>query len=168
MNFPALFSPLQIGPYRLNHRVVMAPLTRMRAERSSFAPRQLNAEYYRQRATPGGLIIAEASPVMATGRGNPGTPGIYSEAQIKGWRAVADAVHAKGGLIFLQLWHVGRVSHSSFQPGGVLPVAPSAVPIADLTTMTAQGMPAPYETPRALETDEIAGIIESFRQAAAN
>jgi N-ethylmaleimide reductase len=168
MNFPALFSPLQVGPYRLHHRVVMAPLTRMRAERSSFAPRALNAEYYRQRATPGGLIIAEASPVTATGRGNAGTPGIYSEQQIRGWRDVVDAVHAKGGLIFLQLWHVGRVSHSSFQPGGVLPVAPSAVPIPDLSTMTAEGKPAPYETPRALETGEIAGVIESFRKGAAN
>jgi N-ethylmaleimide reductase len=168
MNFPALFSPLQVGPYRLHHRVVMAPLTRMRAERSSFAPRELNAEYYRQRATPGGLIIAEASPVMATGRGNAATPGIYSEAQIKGWRDITEAVHAKGGLIFLQLWHVGRVSHSSFQPGGVLPVAPSAVAIPDLSTMTAQGKPAPYETPRALETDEIAGVIGSFRKGAAN
>ena len=97
----------------------MAPLTRMRADRSSFAPRALNAEYYAQRATPGGLLIAEASPVMATGRGNPATPGIYSEQQIMGWREVVDAVHGKGGLIFLQLWHVGRVSHSSFQPGGV-------------------------------------------------
>ena len=168
MNFPALFSPLQIGPYRLQHRVVMAPLTRMRAERSSFAPRELNAEYYRQRATPGGLIIAEASPVMATGRGNAGTPGIYSEQQIKGWREVTEAVHARGGLIFLQLWHVGRVSHSSFQPGGALPVAPSAVAIPDLMTMTAHGKPAPYETPRALETHEIAGVIDSFRQGAAN
>jgi N-ethylmaleimide reductase len=168
MNFPALFSPLQIGPFRLDHRVVMAPLTRMRAERSSFAPRELNAEYYRQRATPGGLIIAEASPVMATGRGNAGTPGIYSAQQISGWRQVAAAVHAKGGLIFLQLWHVGRVSHSSFQPGGGLPVAPSAVPIPDLTTITAHGKPAPYETPRALETGEIAGVIDSFRQAARN
>src|SRR5664279_3511424 len=163
MNFPALFSPLQIGPYRLQHRVVMAPLTRMRAERSSFAPRQLNAEYYRQRATPGGLIIAEASPVMATGRGNAGTPGIYSEQQIKGWRAVVDAVHAKGGLIFLQLWHVGRVSHSSFQPGGVLPVAPSAVAIsAELKTMTSDGKVVAYETPRALETAEVAGVVEAF------
>jgi N-ethylmaleimide reductase len=168
MNFPSLFSPLEVGPYRLNHRVVMAPLTRMRAEKWSFAPRPLNAEYYAQRATPGGLIIAEASPVMATGRGNPGTPGIYSDAQIEGWRAVVDAVHARGGLIFLQLWHVGRVSHSSFQPGGGLPVAPSAVPIADLTTMTAQGKPAPYETPRALETDEVAAVIDSFRQGAVN
>jgi N-ethylmaleimide reductase len=168
MHFPSLFSPLQVGPYRLNHRVVMAPLTRMRADGSSFAPRTLNAEYYRQRTTPGGLIIAEASPVMATGRGNPATPGIYSERQIKGWRDVVDAVHAKGGLIFLQLWHVGRVSHSSYQPGAVLPVAPSAVAIADLTTMTAQGKPAPYETPRALETDEIQGVIDGFRQGAVN
>jgi N-ethylmaleimide reductase len=168
MNYPSLFSPLKIGPYQLNHRLVMAPLTRMRAEKPSLAPRPLNAEYYGQRATPGGLIIAEASPVMPTGHGNPGTPGVYSDAQINGWPAVVDAVHRKGGLIFLQLWHVGRVSHSSFQPGGVLPTAPSAVPIADLTTMTAQGKPAPYETPRALETEEIAGVVESFRQAARN
>src|ERR1700726_2446966 len=169
MNFPALFSPLQIGPYRLDHRVVMAPLTRMRAEQASFAPRPLNAQYYAQRATPGGLIIAEASPVMATGRGNPATPGIYSEQQIKGWREVVDAVHAKGGLIFLQLWHVGRVSHSSFQPGGVLPVAPSAVAISDaLKTATADGKVTTYETPRALETGEIAGIIDAYRQAAEN
>jgi N-ethylmaleimide reductase len=168
MNYPSLFSPLQVGPYHLNHRLVMAPLTRMRAEQASFAPRAMNAEYYGQRATPGGLIIAEASPVMAAGRGNPATPGIYSEQQIKGWREVVDAVHAKGGLIFLQLWHVGRVSHSSFQPGGGLPVAPSAVPIAGLTTMTAQGKAEPYETPRALETDEISDVIESFRQGAIN
>jgi N-ethylmaleimide reductase len=169
MRFPSLFSPLQIGPYHLKHRLVMAPLTRMRAEKPSLAPRPLNAEYYRQRATPGGLIIAEASPVMATGHGSPGTPGIYSEQQIKGWREVVDAVHAKGGLIFLQLWHVGRVSHSSFQPGGVLPVSPSAVPIsAALKTMTADGKPTSYETPRALETDEIAGVVDSFRQAARN
>jgi N-ethylmaleimide reductase len=96
-------------------------------------------------------------------------PGIYLEAQIKGWRAVVDAVHARGGYIFLQLWHVGRVSHSSFQPGGVLPVAPSAVPIsAELKTMTADGKPASYETPRALETAEVAGIVEAFSQAASN
>ena len=169
MKFPLLFSPLQVGPYRLAHRVVMAPLTRMRAERPGLAPRPLNAEYYAQRATPGGLIIAEASPVAATGFGNPGVPGVYSEAQIKGWRAVVDAVHAKGGLIFLQLWHVGRVSHSSFQPGGVLPVAPSAVPISPtLKTMTADGKVTTYETPRALETGEISGVVDSFRQAASN
>jgi N-ethylmaleimide reductase len=96
-------------------------------------------------------------------------PGIYSDAQIAGWRGVVDAVHAKGGLIFLQLWHVGRASHSSYQPGGVLPVAPSAVPIsAELKTITADGKPAFYETPRALETAEVAGIVEAFRQAAGN
>ena len=169
MNYPSLFSPLQIGPYQLRHRLVMAPLTRMRAERPSLAPRLLNAEYYAQRTTPGGLIIAEASPVVATGFGSPGVPGIYSEHQIKGWREVVDAVHAKGGVIFLQLWHVGRVSHSSFQPGGVLPVAPSAVPIsADLKTMTADGKVVSYETPRALETGEIPGVIDAYRQAARN
>jgi N-ethylmaleimide reductase len=169
MNFPSLFSPLQIGPYHLKHRVVLAPLTRMRAARPSLAPRPLNAEYYAQRATPGGLLIAEASPVIATGFGNPGVPGIYSEQQIAGWREVVDAVHAKGGIIFLQLWHVGRVSHSSMQPGGVLPVAPSAVAIpADLKTSTADGQVVSYETPRALETSEIPGIVEAYRQGAAN
>jgi N-ethylmaleimide reductase len=170
MNFPSLFSPLQVGPYRLQYRVVMAPLTRMRADRSSFAPRPLNAEYYAQRATPGGLLIAEASPVMVTGRGNPGTPGIYSDAQIAGWRGVVDAVHAKGGLIFLQLWHVGRVSHSSFQPGNGLPVAPSAVAITGegMLAMTADGKMVPYETPRALESDEVQDVIAAFRQAAVN
>jgi N-ethylmaleimide reductase len=169
MNYPSLFSPLQIGPYQLGHRLVMAPLTRMRAEKPSLAPRPLNAKYYAQRATPGGLIIAEASPVVATGFGSPGVPGIYSEHQIKGWREVVDAVHAKGGVIFLQLWHVGRVSHSSFQPGGGLPVAPSAVPIsADLKTMTADGKVVSYETPRALETSEIPGVIDAYRQAARN
>jgi N-ethylmaleimide reductase len=169
MKLPSLFSPLEVGPYQLSHRVVMAPLTRMRAEKDSFAPRPLNAEYYGQRATEGGLIIAEASPVMAAGRGNPATPGIYSDAQIAGWRKVVDAVHARGGLIFLQLWHVGRVSHSSFH-GGALPVAPSAVPItgAGMMAMTADGKVAPYETPRALETSEIPGIVAAFRQGARN
>jgi N-ethylmaleimide reductase len=148
----------------------MAPLTRMRAEKESFAPRRLNADYYGQRATRGGLIIAEASPVLATGRGNPGTPGIYSQAQTDGWREVIKAVHAKGGLIFLQLWHVGRVSHSSLQPGGVLPVAPSAVPITGdgVLAMTAFGKPQPYETPRALETHEVTEVVAAFRQAARN
>jgi N-ethylmaleimide reductase len=169
MNFPSLFSPVKIGAYQLTHRLVMAPLTRMRAEKPSLAPRPLNAEYYAQRATPGGLIVAEASPVTATGFGNPGVPGIYTEQQIAGWHKVVDAVHAKGGVIFPQLWHVGRVSHSSFQPGGALPVAPSAVPIsAELKTLTADWKFSNYEPPRALETSEIPGIIDSFRQAAKN
>jgi N-ethylmaleimide reductase len=169
MNLPHLFSPLKVGPYQLKHRVMMAPLTRMRAAKPSLAPRPLNAEYYAQRATHGGLIIAEASPVAATGFGNPGVPGIYSEAQIAGWREVVDAIHAKGGIIFLQLWHVGRVSHSSYQPNGALPVAPSAVAISpEYKTVTADGKPTIYETPRALETDEIGGIVAAFQQAARN
>jgi N-ethylmaleimide reductase len=169
MNYPSLFSPLKVGPYQLRHRVVLAPLTRMRAEKPGLSPRPLNTEYYRQRTTPGGLLIAEATPVVATGHGNPGVPGIHTEQQIKGWREVVNAVHAKGGLIFLQLWHVGRVSHSSLQPGGILPVSASAVPIsAELKTMTADGQPAAYETPRALETSEIAGVIDGYRQGARN
>ena len=169
MNFPKLFSPVQVGPYQLKHRLALAPLTRMRAAKPSLAPRPLNAEYYAQRATPGGLLIAEASPVAATAFGSPGVPGIYTEEQIAGWRKVVDAVHAKGGIIFLQLWHVGRVSHSSFQPGGALPVAPSAIAIGqDLKTGTADGKLVNYETPRALETSEIPGIVEAFRQAAKN
>src|SRR5438445_1849504 len=168
MNYPSLFSPLKVGPYQLKHRLALAPLTRMRAAKPSLAPRPLNAEYYAQRATAGGLLIAEASPVTETGFGSPGVPGIYTEQQIAGWREVVDAVHARGGIIFLQLWHVGRVSHSSFQPGGVLPVAPSAVPIADLKTGTADGKAVPYETPRALETSEISGVVDAYRQAAKN
>ena len=169
MNFPSLFSPLKIGPYHLKHRVVLAPLTRMRAEKPSLAPRPLNAEYYAQRATPGGLLIAEASPVMASGLGNPGVPGIFSAEQVRGWREVVDAVHAQGALIFLQLWHVGRASHSTYQPGGALPVAPSAVPISPpLMTMTDGGKPQAYETPRALETGEVEGVVERFRQGAIN
>ncbi|MFH0299398.1 alkene reductase [Bradyrhizobium sp. 31Argb] len=169
MKFPSLFSPLKFGPYQLQHRVVMAPLTRMRAEKPSLAPRPLNVEYYAQRATPGGLIIAEASPVVNTGFGGPGIPGIYSEQQIAGWRKVVDAVHAKGGIIFLQLWHVGRVSHSSFQPGGALPVAPSAVAISsEFKAMTADGKVVDYETPRAFETSEIPSVIEAYREGAKN
>jgi N-ethylmaleimide reductase len=141
----------------------------MRAEKPGLSPRPLNAEYYAQRATPGGLLIAEASPVMATGFGSPGVPGIYTEQQVAGWRKVVDAVHAKGGVIFLQLWHVGRVSHSSFQPGGALPVAPSAVAISpDLKTGTADGKVSVYETPRALLTSEIPGVIDAYRQGAKN
>src|SRR5260221_7672893 len=164
MNFPSLFSPLKVGPYQLKHRLALAPLTRMRATKPSLAPRPLNAEYYAQRATPGGLLIAEASPVMATGFGSAGVPGIYTDTQIAGWREVVDAVHAKGGVIFLQLWHVGRVSHSSFQPGGALPVAPSAVPIPGLKTGASNGKAGPYETPRPLRPSEIPGGIDAYRQ----
>jgi N-ethylmaleimide reductase len=166
---PSLFSPLKVGPYELSHRVVMAPLTRMRAGQADNSPHALNVEYYAQRATKGGLIIAEASQVTPSGQGNPRTPGIHRAEQVKGWREITDAVHAKGGIIFLQLWHVGRVSHSSFQPGGALPVAPSAVPISEnFKAMTADGKQVAYETPRALELDEIANIVEHFREGAQN
>jgi N-ethylmaleimide reductase len=169
MNFPHLFSPLKVGPYRLKHRVALAPLTRLRAEKPSLAARPLNAEYYAQRATPGGLLIAEASSVMASGFGHPGVPCIYNEPQVEGWNKVVDAVRAKGAFIFLQLWHVGRVSHSSFQPGGTLPIAPSAVAISDdFKTSNVDGKIVSYETPRALATDEIPGIVAAYKQAARN
>src|SRR2546421_1306872 len=164
MNYQSLFSPLKVGPYQLKHRLALAPLTRMRAAKPSLAPQPLNAEYYAERATAGGLLIAEASPVTETGFGSPGVPGIYTEQQIAGWREVVDAVHAKGGIIFLQLWHVGRVSHSSFQPGGVLPVAPSAVPIAGLKTGAADGKGVAFETPRAPRTSGISGGFDVYRE----
>ncbi|WP_461357294.1 oxidoreductase [Bradyrhizobium sp. USDA 4454] len=110
----------------------MAPLTRMRAGRPGDVPRALNVEYYSQRATPGGLIIAEGSPISEAAKGMPATPGIYSSNQVIGWKKVTDAVHAVGGRIFLQLWHVGRISHSSHQPGAALPVAPSALPLTEM------------------------------------
>lgn len=167
MKYPSLFTPLKVGPYQLSHRIAMAPLTRMRADSASLAARPLNAEYYSQRATKGGLIIAEASQISPEGRGAPNTPGIHSAEQIKGWREVTDAVHAKGGIIFLQLWHMGRVSHSSFQPNGAAPVGPSAIAV-DGETRSAEGKQVAYETPRALETSEVQAVVEAYRQAARN
>lgn len=159
-----LFTPIQLGRYTLPNRIIMAPLTRCRAGEGS-VPTSLNVDYYRQRASAG-LIISEASQVSQQGQGYPATPGIYSPEQIAGWKLVTDAVHQQNGRIFLQLWHVGRSSHSSFQPGGALPVAPSAIAIEG-ELLTDQGM-KPYETPRALERDEISGIVEQFRQGAEN
>jgi N-ethylmaleimide reductase len=167
MSFSKLFAPLTVGPYRLSHRVIMAPLTRMRAQDGTVAAHALNVLHYKQRASNGGLIIAEASQVSQAGQGYPATPGIHSERQIEGWRDVTEAVHLKGGRIFLQLWHVGRVSHSSLQPNGALPVAPSAIRING-ETLTASWKSVPFETPRALETEEIAEVVESFRQGAEN
>lgn len=167
MSAQALFKPLTIGTMQLSHRIVMAPLTRMRATPPANAANALMARYYAQRATPGGLIIAEASQVTPGGRGGPCTPGIHSAEQVAGWKLVTDAVHAKGGRIFLQLWHVGRVSTASLQPGGALPVAPSAI-AAEGMGMTADFNREPLPTPRALETHEIPGIVEAFAQAARN
>lgn len=162
-----LFTPLSLGRYTLAHRVVMAPLTRMRASVPGNVPTALNAEYYRQRASDGGLIITEATQVTESGQGYPTTPGIHAAEQVAGWRRVVDAVHARGGLIFLQLWHVGRISHRSFQPGGAQPVAPSAVAPAG-KAFTASWEFVDFETPRALDTGELAGIVDAFRQGARN
>lgn len=167
MSFPSLFTPLRLGPYLLAHRIVMAPLTRLRAGQPDNVPGKLNAEYYRQRASRGGLVIAEASQVSPSGQGLPGSPGIHSAEQVEGWKLITEAVHERGGLIFLQLWHVGRISHSSIQPGGLLPVAPSAIAPAG-NALTASFERVPYEKPRALETHEIPEIIESYRRAAHN
>jgi N-ethylmaleimide reductase len=161
-----LFSSLSLGDLLLPNRVVMAPLTRMRSQQPGNIPWTLNAEYYAQRAGAG-LIISEATQISQQGQGYPHTPGIYSSDQTAGWKVVTDAVHASGGRMFLQLWHVGRISHSSFQPDGGLPVAPSAIAPQD-QTMTATWKMAPYETPRALETAEIPGLVDSYRQAAEN
>lgn len=162
----ALFVPLAIGSLELSHRIVMAPLTRMRALQPSNTPHSLNVEYYRQRASEGGLIITEGSQISLTAQGMPATPGIHSEEQIRGWAAVTEAVHSKRGLIFLQLWHVGRVSHSSLL-GGKMPVAPSAI-AAPSNAFTATFERVPYETPRSLTTAEIASLIEDYAQAARN
>jgi N-ethylmaleimide reductase len=164
---PHLFSPLQLGDVRLAHRVVMAPLTRMRSAQPGNVPQALNEEYYSQRATNGGLIITEATQISAQGLGYPGTPGIHSVEQTTGWQKVVHAVHEKGGLIFLQLWHVGRISHSSLHANGAIPVAPSAVrPSGE--AFTSDGRMVPFETPRALEQSEIHSIVEDYKNAALN
>lgn len=167
MTTSALFTALPLGSVELSHRIVMAPLTRLRSRQPGDVPHALNAEYYGQRASAGGLIITEATDISPQARGYPGAPGIYSAEQIEGWRLVTDAVHAKGGIIFLQIWHTGRVTHSSMQPEGGRPVAPSAIPAAGMH-MDAQGASVPFETPRALEQDEIAVIVDDFRQATLN
>lgn len=159
-----LLSPIKLGAYELPNRLVMAPLTRNRAGAGN-VPHELNAVYYAQRSSAG-LIISEATQISPQGVGYPATPGIHSPEQIEGWKLITKAVHDRGGRIFLQLWHVGRISHPSLQPNGELPVAPSAI--------APEGMAATYEgekpfvTPRALATEEIAGIVEDYRQAAQN
>lgn len=159
-----LLSPYKLGNLELPNRLVMAPLTRNRAGKGN-VPGSLNATYYAQRASAG-LIIAEATQVSPQGQGYPSTPGIHSAEQVEGWKLVTDAVHQKGGRIFLQLWHVGRISHPDLQPDGALPVAPSAIaPKGEASTYEG---PKPFVTPRALETSEIPEIIEQYRQGAKN
>ena len=159
-----LFQPYDLGPITLANHIVMAPLTRNRAG-AGLVPSELAATYYAQRATAG-LLITEATQISAQAQGYQDTPGIYTQAQIDGWRKVTDAVHAKGGRIFVQLWHVGRVSHVDLQPGGAAPVAPSAIR-AMTKTFVNNGFTDVSE-PRALELQEIPGIIDDFRKAAAN
>jgi len=161
-----LFDPITVGDVTLKNRVIMAPLTRMRSKQPGNIPHELNAKYYQQRASAG-LIISEATQVSQQGQGYPGTPGIHSDDQVAGWKKVTEAVHGADGKIFLQLWHVGRISHRSHQPNGELPVAPSAIqPSGGI--YSADWQPVGFETPRALETAEIAGIIADFRRGAEN
>jgi len=158
---PSLFTPGQLGRYLLPHRIVMAPMTRNRAGEGNVPTGEM-ARYYRQRASAA-LIVTEATQVSAGGVGYPSTPGIHTSGQEEGWRRVTEAVHEAGGRIFLQLWHVGRISHPSFL-GGELPVAPSAVrPKGE--AFTYEGL-QPFPTPRALETEEIPGLVDAFLKGA--
>ncbi|MFO1107497.1 MAG: alkene reductase [Amaricoccus sp.] len=160
-----LFTPLQAGALHLANRVVMAPLTRNRARPADDAPIALHVDYYRQRASAG-LIITEGTQISPEGKGYAWTPGIYSPAQIAGWRAVTDAVHAEGGQIVAQIWHVGRVSHVSLQPGGQAPVGPSAIGAAS-KTFDGTGF-VETSAPRALEPSDIARILGDYAKAARN
>jgi N-ethylmaleimide reductase len=158
-----LFSPFDLSGLLLKNRVVMAPMTRSRAGNERM-PNSLMAEYYAQRASAG-LIITEGAVISKQAIGWLNTPGIYSDDQTQAWKQIVDAVHAKGSKIFLQLWHCGRASHSSFHQEEGLPVAPSAVKLNGDYIHTPTGK-QPYETPRALETEEIPGIVEDYRRAA--
>lgn len=161
-----LFDSLKLGDLTLKNRIIMAPLTRMRSSQPGNIPYALNAEYYAQRASAG-LIISEATQISQQGQGYPGTPGIHTPQQVEGWKLVTEAVHQRSGNIFLQLWHVGRISHSSHQPQGALPVAPSAITPTG-KVFTADWKQAPYETPRVLETAEIPNIVADFKKGAEN
>ena len=158
-----LYTPIDLGSFVLKHRVVQAPMTRLRSEQPGDIPGDLMATHYGQRASDGGLQIAEATPVSILGRGYLGAPGIFDDAQIAGWKKVTDAVHAKRGKIFLQIWHVGRQSHVDMT-NGQQPVAPSAVPFEQVV-FTKNGW-VPVSPARALVTNEIPGIVEEFRRGA--
>jgi N-ethylmaleimide reductase len=160
-----LFTLIKLGSIELKNRIVMAPLTRNRASQPGDVPSDMNALYYAQRATAG-LIITEATPISDMAHGYPATPGIHTAAQVEGWKKVTGAVHKKGGKIFLQLWHVGRISHPSLLPNNALPVAPSAIKPAG-QAITYQGM-QDFVTPRALAVGELPGIVAEYIQAAKN
>src|SRR6266436_1448621 len=161
---PDIFSPLTLGSLNCKNRVAMAPLTRSRAGPGN-VPNALNALYYAQRVSAG-LIISEATQISPEGQGYISTPGIHSTEQIEGWRIVAKAVRVAGGCMVLQLWHVGRISHPSFQPGRALPVAPSAIK-PNARAFTTKGF-EPIPMPRALDTEEIPGVVGQYAKAAEN
>jgi N-ethylmaleimide reductase len=166
----SLFDPYALGPHTLKNRLVMAPLTRSRAGQPGNVPTRLNAHYYAQRASAG-LIISEATQVSQQGQGYAWTPGIHTAEQVAGWCLVTDAVHAAGGLIFNQLWHVGRVSHPALQPDGQLPVAPSAIAVSGMAFVTDEnGAPAllPHVAPRALAIEEMPYIVKQYVHGAKN
>ncbi|WP_460846740.1 N-ethylmaleimide reductase [Nocardioides ultimimeridianus] len=165
----SLFDPVTLGAVTLPNRILMAPLTRMRASQPGDVPNALMADYYRQRASAG-LIVSEGTQISPQGKGYMDTPGIHSAEQVAGWRTITDAVHEAGGRIAAQLWHVGRVSHESFHDGE-LPVSASALPYRNRTTVRGEdGTPTRVScpTPRALELDEIAAVVEDYRRAARN
>jgi N-ethylmaleimide reductase len=165
MSDASLFSPFTAGSLQLANRIVMAPLTRNRAPGA--VPTPLMATYYSQRATAG-LLITEATPISHQGQGYADVPGLYAPEQVAGWRQVTDAVHAAGGKIVTQLWHVGRVSHTSLQPHQGAPVAPSAIRANTKTVLIVDGVPTFVDTsePRALALDELPGIVDDYRRAA--
>ena len=165
-----LFQPFQLGRYKLPHRMLMAPLTRSRARQPRNVPSPMNALYYAQRSSAA-LIVSEATQVSQQGQGYAWTPGIHSLDQVEGWRLVTEAVHKAGGLIFMQLWHVGRISHLSLQPDGMLPVAPSSIKpkgMAFIENESGEGELVPFVTPRALETEEIPYIVKQYVRGAKN
>lgn len=165
-----LFNPIKLGRLSLDHRVAMAPLTRSRAGQPGNVPTDLNVEYYRQRASAA-LIVSEATQISQQGQGYAWTPGIHTEQQIEGWRAVSNAVHEEGGHMFLQLWHVGRVSHPVFQPNGSLPVAPTAMPVAGKTFIVDEagnGVWGDIPVPQELTVEGIREIVADYRRAARN
>ncbi len=165
MSTVALAAPLTLGDLELPNRIIMAPLTRSRSKQPGDVPWEMNARYYAQRASAG-LIISEATQVSPQGKGYAFTPGIHSDEQVEGWRLVTDAVHAAGGRIFMQLWHVGRISHVDVQADGSAPVAPSAVRANSQVFTSADSGMVDVSEPRALATDELSGIVEQFRAGA--
>lgn len=169
--FPALFTPLQLGPYTLRNRIVLPPLTRSRSTQPGNIANELMAEYYQQRSSAG-FMVSEGTQIEPRGQGYAWTPGIHSTEQIAGWQKVTRAVHDAGGVIFAQLWHVGRVSHTALQPEGQAPVAPSAIPASQvkvfIETAQGSGMLSEPSMPRELTTAEVRELVQYYAQAARN